>query len=134
MQCIVLLTFSGYTCLFKFQNSCRLPNTCSIFCHFAGTFTGIWDEYQLWRGKNVIKHRLFSLRVYVPHDENTHCFSLLTSLILRPLRSRQASLLLVLSIWAPMALSMEPNPIRTGQKSVYSTHHCSNEHVELSFY
>ena len=134
MQCIVLLIFSGYTCLYKFQNSCRLPNTRSIFCHFAGTFTSIWDEYQLWWGKNVIKHRLFSLKVYVPHDENTHCFSLLTSLILRPLRSRQASLLLVLSIWAPMALSMEPNPISTGQKSVYSTHHCSNEHVEFSFY
>lgn len=64
MQCIVLLIFSGYTCLFKFQNSCSQPNTCSIFCHFAGTFTGIWDEYQLWWGKNVIKHRLFSLRVY----------------------------------------------------------------------
>lgn len=44
---------------------------------------------------------------------NTHCFSLLTSLIRRPLRSRQASLLFVLSICAPMALSIEPNPINT---------------------
>lgn len=43
---------------------------------------------------------------------NTHCFSLLTSLIRRPLRSRQASLLFVLSICAPMALSIEPNPIK----------------------
>ena len=43
-------------------------------------------------------------------EKLTHFCSLLTSLILRPLRSLQASLFVVFSICAPRALSMEPKP------------------------
>ena len=46
-------------------------------------------------------------------SNDTYFCSLLTSLILRPLKSLHASLLVVFSICAPSALSIDPKPKMT---------------------
>ena len=45
----------------------------------------------------------------------THFRSALTSLTLRPVRSRHECLALLLFMWVPMARMREPKPARTGR-------------------